>query len=361
MSQKKITYIKLLHQLEKKMKKKRIEERLPIEMPVFQNLLTGVPSILKGYHLLTLELGDHINLPYLKKHLLKKHEIKDRDSAMQAFFTVLGDNTQAQYEQFLGFWKGQPETDLDEFDDEEKLFFESCKTFAKQFYPFLNEKGFAGFDYGEAACMVRESYACGFLDKETAETMLRSIGSKAFCTFDSWEEYAISFLCGSAYSSYFMSGLNFDHARMMFETVMQVIETLFFTTKVNVWNQYAWPLEKKYFPDMKETRKLIDSTLKCFATDRISIDGLPIGSLIHNEPAEVDLDSGWMFFAGDESKEYINDLSHTHAFSLNTLCNYDESIIPLLDAPVGTIFYRGEDGEWVRWNAPIQDVKSKQS
>ena len=46
MSQKKITYIKLLHQLEKKMKTKRLEGKVAIQREEFEILLSGLPSIL---------------------------------------------------------------------------------------------------------------------------------------------------------------------------------------------------------------------------------------------------------------------------------------------------------------------------
>ena len=36
--------------------------------------------------------------------------------------------------------------------------------------------------------------------------------------------------------------------------------------------------------------------------------------------------------------------SHIGVHSLNTLCNYDPDLIPLLTAPYGSAFARGEDG-----------------
>ncbi|MBV4307792.1 DUF1266 domain-containing protein, partial [Parabacteroides distasonis] len=83
---------------------------------------------------------------------------------------------QWQYEQFLGFWRDEPQFDLEELDEKARLFFEGCKTFAKQFYPFLKDQGFAGFDYGECVRMIRECYAVELLDRETADMMLQDIG-----------------------------------------------------------------------------------------------------------------------------------------------------------------------------------------
>ena len=68
------------------------------------------------------------------------------------------------------------------------------------------------------------------------------------------------------------SGMNNDYGSMMFQNELQAIEKLFFENRTNVWNRYAWLEGKKYFPCIKEGKKLIDSTLGCFVTDRVSID-----------------------------------------------------------------------------------------
>ena len=40
----------------------------------------------------------------------------------------------------------------------------------------------------------------------------------------------------------------------------------------------------------------------CFASDRITVDGMKVGYL-YREPPDNSDDSGWRFFAGDESEE----------------------------------------------------------
>ena len=224
-----------------------------------------------------------------------------------------------------------------------KLFFEGCKTFAKQFYPFLKDQGFAGFDYGECVRMIRECYAVELLDRETADMMLQDIGTRAFRQFDRWEEYALSYLCGGCYFMFRSSGMNNDYGSMMFQNELQAIEKLFFENRTNVWNRYSWLEGKKYFPGMKEGKKLIDSTLGCFVTDRVSIDQDAICYMVREEPSKDNPDSGWRIFAGDETQEYIDDIEHTQVFALNTVCNYDPEIIPFLDEPIGTVIVRNRE------------------
>ena len=84
----------------------------------------------------------------------------------------------------------------------------------------------------------------------------------------------------------------------------------------------------------------------CIATDRIVVDGAPVGYCWREEPDPGDeaWDSGWRFTAGDESGAYMDDPDRSGVYALNTICNYDPDVIPLLDSETGTAWSRGEDG-----------------
>jgi hypothetical protein len=86
-------------------------------------------------------------------------------------------------------------------------------------------------------------------------------------------------------------------------------------------------------------RPLIPNMGACFATDRILIDGLKVGYM-YREESERDDDSGWVFLAGDESQEYLDDQWNLGIYSVNTICNYDPEIIPLIHADTGSAFER---------------------
>ena len=77
----------------------------------------------------------------------------------------------------------------------------------------------------------------------------------------------------------------------------------------------------------------------CIASDRITVDGEPVGYMYRDVPHN-DLDSGWRFLAGDESTEYMADSGKHGVYDVNTIANYDPSIIPFLDAPQGSAFVR---------------------
>lgn len=86
----------------------------------------------------------------------------------------------------------------------------------------------------------------------------------------------------------------------------------------------------------------------CIAPDTITVDGRRVG-FCYRELGSNDLDSGWRFFAGDETDEYLAEAGNSAVYDVNTVANYDPEIIPLLDAPVGSAFEReGGNGPFVR-------------
>lgn len=80
----------------------------------------------------------------------------------------------------------------------------------------------------------------------------------------------------------------------------------------------------------------------CFATDKITVEGLPVNWMYREEP-ENEFDSGWRFFSGTETQEYIDDPKNIAIYNVNTIANYDMSIIPYLTYPSGSELERVAD------------------
>ncbi len=78
----------------------------------------------------------------------------------------------------------------------------------------------------------------------------------------------------------------------------------------------------------------------CMASNRITVDGRKVGYMYREEPDPTFPDSGWRFFAGDEDDAYCENSENFNIFNLNTICNYDNSIIKYLDSPIGTSFLK---------------------
>jgi hypothetical protein len=75
----------------------------------------------------------------------------------------------------------------------------------------------------------------------------------------------------------------------------------------------------------------------CIATDMITVEGKPV-RYMYREAPDNDTDSGWRFMSGYESQEYMDDADNHALYDINTIANYDPSIVPFLDAEVGLAF-----------------------
>ena len=91
-------------------------------------------------------------------------------------------------------------------------------------------------------------------------------------------------------------------------------------------------------------RPLAEGRGSCIASDRITVDGKPVGFMYRETPRDP-IDSGWHFFSGEETQAYADQPANFALYDVNTIANYDPSIIVHLDAPYGAAFGRGKDGK----------------
>lgn len=57
------------------------------------------------------------------------------------------------------------------------------------------------------------------------------------------------------------------------------------------------------------------------------------------------MDSGWRFFAGDESEAYAENPGNFAFHDINTIANYDPGIVVVIESPVGSVFERDGMGQ----------------
>lgn len=88
-----------------------------------------------------------------------------------------------------------------------------------------------------------------------------------------------------------------------------------------------------------EIQQFVPDMGYCYATNKITMEGLKIGYM-YKEMSDDANDSGWRFFSGVETQDYIDDANNIQIFDVNTIANYDNAIIPYLTAPVGAEYIR---------------------
>lgn len=104
-----------------------------------------------------------------------------------------------------------------------------------------------------------------------------------------------------------------------------------------------------------ETKNIIDSNVKskeedlvekyihrCLVTNEVSKKKRKIKYLYREESLGEQrdgiYDSGWRIMAGDETQDYMDDKNNLQILSLGYILNIDDTIIDVLDTPVGSQF-----------------------
>jgi hypothetical protein len=117
-------------------------------------------------------------------------------------------------------------------------------------------------------------------------------------------------------------------------------------------------MAKQFKLSKEQIKRLVPHDGGCMASDRITVDGRPVGFMYREAPAHH-ADTGWRFLAGDESDEYMAESSNHNIYAVNTIANYDPSIIPLLGSPEGSAFERTAGSSRLvpveDWDPPVEE------
>ena len=103
-------------------------------------------------------------------------------------------------------------------------------------------------------------------------------------------------------------------------------------------------MTKQFRLSKDEIKPLAEGYGGCIATDRITVDGYPV-RFMYREAPDNEVDSGWRFMSGSEDDAYMDDPANHGAYDVNTIANYDPSIIPFLDSPEGSVFEKTPESE----------------
>ena len=79
------------------------------------------------------------------------------------------------------------------------------------------------------------------------------------------------------------------------------------------------------------------------ASKQLVKDRMTVRFMYRETPDNV-YDSGWRFFSGFESDEYVNNPNNIGIYDISTIIEIDPDIVPFLDMPAGSAFERAENG-----------------
>lgn len=96
-------------------------------------------------------------------------------------------------------------------------------------------------------------------------------------------------------------------------------------------------MDKNFKLNANDIKPLVEGMGACFASDMITVDGMPVRFMYREEP-DNNVDSGWRFLSGYEDDAYMASPDNHAIYDVNTIANYDPSIISLLDSDIGVAF-----------------------
>ena len=344
--------------LEADLRKLNTNGRRPCGRDEFIALLAGVSALRKtpgipgpnesgpNYFIALPKCADRTAEMACKAHLKEIFSITDQASMVEFCNREL--RCHSQYLDFEGFWEGRPPFDLSQLNGGGLEFFKTARDFSAQFYSIVGHKGYLAWDISECVGHLRAGYACGLLTREEFDEMAEHWIVQAQI-FEDWTDFAISLVCGELYWD-FRGGTKLPELNKGLELWSKLTHILL--NDGAAWASGLWyvPPRKKEFglwaPEFKLYLTDWEGPSGCFATDHITVLGKKVGWCYREQPTEGRPDSGWRFFSGEESEDYVNDARNTEVYDLNTICNYDPDILPLLTAPVGTAYMRGPDGKF---------------
>lgn len=103
-------------------------------------------------------------------------------------------------------------------------------------------------------------------------------------------------------------------------------------------------MSKQFKLPKDQIKPLAEGHGACIASDMITVDGYPV-RFMYREAPDSDVDSGWRFMSGFEDDGYMDNPDNYAFYDINTIANYDPSIIPFLTAPEGSAFEKTIEAE----------------
>ena len=85
----------------------------------------------------------------------------------------------------------------------------------------------------------------------------------------------------------------------------------------------------------------------CLATKKLMENVENLGYLYRGNAVKNVPDSGWRLFVGDEDDAYLADNDNIEVVPLEYICKIVPAVFPLLDSPVGSAYYKNQNGEFV--------------
>lgn len=177
----------------------------------------------------------------VKHYLWSAYQALEADELAKKALTEW--STRDDFRYFSNYWRNGEKYKIEGLSEIGEANFGYFERFARLFRDTVGEGGFCANEMSEMANLFRIQFACGMITEEELAGRMRAMAKAVRENFSSWEEFARSLVCGSAYFFYKCSGGNFDEAIAHMEELLGALPYC-------DWFHYGW-----YSKDVDEAVK----------------------------------------------------------------------------------------------------------
>lgn len=196
-----------------------------IRPPRVDNLSLGFPNndILLGFEDYYAKLTGE-KLENAKRFLEEAYHITDRESFFACMHNNPNLNMNAYISDATAYLNDKPYFDVNTLDDDDKLYFLAKTEFVKSFIDYLPNAGVAAWDLSVQIGLARIAFACDIINEEYYCCILNELTKVLRAGMSSFEEYARSFVFGSALLLFKVKSMNITKSTDFMFSIMGYLD-----------------------------------------------------------------------------------------------------------------------------------------
>lgn len=189
----------------------------------FINRCIGIDDIFEKY--------DEDEKKVVREWFLKKCNVKDIKTLTAAYNSQL--STNGKYKDIVAYISGKPNFDINDFDSDTRLVWDSCMRFCEKMINKTPDGGLIAWDISEKMGILRHAYACDIITDSEYILAVMELTDEIKKEYSSWKEYLTGYIFGAGMFMFFSNELNIS------QTVefMCNITTIILSSAIS---QYKW-------------------------------------------------------------------------------------------------------------------------
>ena len=159
-----------------------------------------------------------------KTFLKDGYDIIDRESYFECIRNNQNLDMNGYFSEVMAYLNDKSSVDVDQLDDDEKLYFLAKAEFVQTFFRYLPDAGVIAWDLSAKIALTRMAFACDIINKEDYCHNMSTLTDALKGSLFSFEEYARSFTFGSALLMFKVKTMNITKSKDFMFSIMGYLD-----------------------------------------------------------------------------------------------------------------------------------------